>query len=66
MSGFDFVFVAVYFVVFIAVIRWCINYVKHQQQNPLDRSSNADKLPAGAQKKLRANANQRINSRRKR
>ncbi|MBR5501515.1 MAG: hypothetical protein IKV55_00625 [Oscillospiraceae bacterium] len=66
MTGFDYVLVAVYFVLFIAVIRWCINYVKQQQQNPLDRSNNADKLPVGAQKKLRANANQRINSRRKR
>jgi len=32
----------------------------------LDRGSNADKMPVGAQKKLRAGANQHLNSRKKR
>ena len=66
MTALDFFFVALYFVLFFAILGWCKRYVKKQQSNPLDRGSNADKLPVGAQKKLRAGANQRLGSRKKR
>ena len=59
MTALDYLVAVAYLVGFVAVIRWCVRYVKQLQQNPLDRMNNAAKLPSGSQRRARPAAKQK-------